>query len=388
MESGKIFSAIFALLVLLTLITPTSALISDGYIHKEQYYAVSFDGEGDAVVRAQIVIENTTDEPIEELSFEIPNQVVVYKLVQEQPGAERISYEKELTSNATILKMDLPNKIPAYGSSTITLFYKISKSATQNMLGNWDIDFKTIVDKDAALVEYVRVAVNVQEGLNLKGGSAEVDYKTDFLDVGGMQKLSVASEASYEYKQYSDSIRNTKGLVKTAQNLDPWESFHVRGEYSKSILALFWLEIVLAVIVLLLVVLAALKIVGRALAKGNKTGSGKIDSGKKQAVTKINPYIKMAGIGFAVSLALILFWIGAFILLVLLDSMISYSVMGLIVMLTLFLGLLVSLALGFGVPVYLAAKNGIKEGAIAGAAIFIGLIIISIIFLIVVGVFF
>ncbi len=383
MESGKIFSAVFALLVLLTLITPTSALISDGYIHKEQYYAVSFDGEGDAVVRAQIVIENTTDEAIDELSFEIPNQVVVYKLVQEQPGAQRISYEKEFTSSATILKLDLPNKIPAYGSSTITLFYKISKSATQNLLGNWEIDFKTIVDKDAALVESVRVAVNVQEGLHLKGGSAEVDYKTDFLDVGGMQNLSIAAESSREYKQYSNSIRYTKGLVKTAQNLDPWESFHVRGEYSKNLLALFWLEIILSAIILLIVVLGALKITANLLAKNNKT-----DSGKKQRTYQINPYIKSAGIGFVVSMALILFWSGAFIFLMLLDSVISYSVMGLIVMLTLFLGLLVSLALGFGVPVYLAAKDGIKTGAIAGAAIFIGLIIISILALIVIGILF
>jgi len=132
-----------ALLMTMAQMQSVSGAQSDGYIHKNHYYAVSFDGEGDAIVRAVIDIENTLGTPIKWIDLELPGQVIVYKAVQEAPSRHVIEYEKQLLSESTILRLELKEPIQQRGTGTIVLFYKIPRYANQDIGGNYKFDFET-----------------------------------------------------------------------------------------------------------------------------------------------------------------------------------------------------------------------------------------------------
>src|SRR3989344_8228369 len=99
------------------------AQIPEGTIHQNDYYVVSFDGEGDAVVSAKMIIDNTTDNTIRKISLEIPGRATIYKAVQEYQNYSNRYYDErspnyksptkidvsyEHTSEATIVTLNLP----------------------------------------------------------------------------------------------------------------------------------------------------------------------------------------------------------------------------------------------------------------------------------------
>ncbi len=364
MERAFLISLI---LILFFATAPSSnAAVSDGYIHAAHYYAVSFDGEGDAVVRVRIEIENTTTEPIEEIELEIPGRILVYKAVEEYPGYELIDYDKELTSAATLLKLHLPYSIYQQQTATIVLFYKSPRQA-ENLFGIWNFDFKTIIDKDAVLIEYVRVAVNVQEGYHLKGGKAKVDYKEDFFSVGAMETMAAEEIDSYRYAQASDSIIYSRGLVKTTSNLDPWESFHVKGQYSENWFLLYGAEIVLGLI---------FAIIGFALIKIFVLNKIKVSGFNKYF--KGNAFARIVGVGFLSALAIIIYWITVFFGLAFLEKVIYYGFAPLILLLLFLLGFVVIIGFLIGPAIYVASKHGAIEGFFTAVSSFAWLIILTI----------
>ena len=119
-------------------------------------------------------------------------------------------------------------------------------------------DFKTIIDKNAALIQMVRVSVDVQTGLYLKGGSrGEVEYKPGYYS-SKIQSIEIAKEGtrSKELTDFSRRITyHTGGLVKIAYNLDPYESFHVKGKFADSFLKLYILEILLSIAIVGIIII-------------------------------------------------------------------------------------------------------------------------------------
>ncbi|MFH1390981.1 MAG: hypothetical protein ABIH20_01585 [Candidatus Diapherotrites archaeon] len=355
-----------ALLLTFSQMNIAFAAQSDGYVHKNHYYAVSFDGEGDAIVRVQIDIENTLNQPRKWIDLEIPGQVVVYKAVQESPVRSPIEYSKTLTSSATILHLELKESIQMNNTGTIVLFYKIPRYAEKDLVGNYNFDFKTIIDKDAILIENLRVAVNVQEGLFMKGGEAKVDYKPNIGFMGEMamaKAMDVSVESPY-YKDYYYSIRNTQGLVKTATNLDPFESFHVKGNYGENWIGLYFFDMIAGIIgAAVLIIILVL-------------GFRKIKKALKFKETKGNDYVQSALVGFgsAVSIVIIsavLFFIAALV------SEFSYSLQWISLLIGL-LGILISFVLLFLPSLYVSSKKGIIQGALTFFLTIFFLIAISI----------
>ena len=356
-----------ALLLTLTQMQAASAAKSDGYMHTNQFYAVSFDGEGDAIVRAQIDIENTLDRPLGNISLEIPGNAVVYKITQEYQGyqykqeqiypypeyqnPQALDYTKTLTSGATILNIELWNAIERNNSGSIIIFYKIPNYAQKDFFGNYSFDFKTIIDNRAILIQNVRVAVNVQEGLSLKGGESSVDYRPGlgFMSEATMAKASGSAMIDPYYRDYYYGIRDAQGLVKTATNLDPFESFHVKGNYGGNWLAMNFADIALWIIA------AGIIIAGAAIIM-RKAGLAKIKGPNG------NGYVKSAGIGFASSALATMFALGSFIAADAIGKF-SYNAQG-IALLIMLIGLIASAGIVFLPSVYVTTKKGIVHGAV------------------------
>ncbi|MAG18384.1 MAG: hypothetical protein CL944_02840 [Candidatus Diapherotrites archaeon] len=367
----KKFLILIGLALLLTLAQMNIAFAaqSDGYVHKNHYYAVSFDGEGDAIVRAQIDIENTLNQPRKWVDLEIPGQVVIYKAVQESPVRSPVEYSKTLTSNATILHLELKESIPMNSQGTIVLFYKIPRYAKRDLVGNYNFDFKTIIDKDAILIENLRVAVNVQEGLFMKGGEAKVDYKPNIGFMGEMamsKTMDVSIESPY-YRDYYYSIRNAQGLVKTARNLDPFESFHVKGNYGENWLALYFFDLIAGIIgAAVLIVVSVLGF--RQITKVFKT--------KNTTKGKGNDYVQSALVAFGSAIAIVITNVVLFFTAVIVSEF-SYSLQWIVLLIGL-LGILVSFGLLFLPSLYVSSKKGIIQGALVFFLTIFFLIAISI----------
>ena len=347
-----------ALLLTVMQMQPVLAAKSDGYIHNNHYYAVSFDGEGDAVVRAIINIENTSDAPLKWITLEVPGQITVYKAVQESPFFMRADYEKTLTSNTTLLDIELPQAIEKQNTGRIVLFYKINNYAKKDAFGNFEFDFKTIIDNEAILIENVRVAVNVEPSLTLKSGKSEVDYRNNrnnfnFLSVSEMAAVGSADISSQEYKKYSSGIEYATGLVKTTRNLDAFESFHVKGNYGENTVVLYFWETLLGVLLLG-------GIIGLLIVVGKKFGG----INEKEVKTKENKeygkyaetIIASAGSAISITITLAIAWgLAEFI------NGISYSYNS-IGILVIFFGLIVSAGILFMVPIIISSKKGALHG--------------------------
>ena len=360
----------------------THAAISDGYIYNNQYYAVSFDGEGDAVVRARLTIENTIDRGIERLFLEVPGRIVVYKAVQEHPGFEVIEFEKQLTADSTILILELPHEIRENQTGAIVLLYKISRYAEKDLAGNYNFDFETIVDNEAVLVENVRVAVNVQEGLHLKGGNAEVDYRPDFFSGRALETAASADIIAPEYKQVATGIEYARGHVKTASNLDGFESFHVKGTYGESVIALYLLEIIAGIAAIIVIAALIKSLFYRKSAEetfsSHQTKKREENAGKGFAPDSA---ARIAGVSFLSAAAVVVYWTASFVFLSVLENAFYYSFSGMLALLFFVLGVIVSLAALVGPAIYVSSKHGAMEGLLTAIATVVWIVILAIIVL-------
>ncbi len=393
----KKYAFLLLLAVLLTVLQmqPISAAQSDGYIHSSHYYAVSFDGEGDAIVLVQINVENTLDRALTSLDFEIPGQAVIYKAIQEnsyqsspqyierpdyypqkREYAQALDYTKTLNSDSTILHLNLWESIQRGESTTITLFYKIPLYAQKDNLGNFQFDFKTIIDRDAILIENMRVAINAQQGFTLKGGEAKVEYKSNmgFVAETQMAKMATAEIGTQQYRQYTDPIRYATGYVKTASNIDAFESFHVRGTYGENSFfanlpeSIFWL-------------LSAIIVIGL-LAFGAKAAAKNI---KWNSKPDAQGYFGIGLISFA-SAAAIIGLNGVAFFIADLTSRISYQFSWVSMIMMLF-GILASTGILFMPPLYISSKQGVVKGAVTFFLTLFFLIILGILAAILIDVF-
>ncbi|MFH0714853.1 MAG: hypothetical protein V1847_03685 [Candidatus Diapherotrites archaeon] len=258
--------------------TVSAVGVQQGSMHSNDYYVVSFDGEGDAVVSAKLILVNNSDSNLSKVNLEIEGTAKVYKAVQEsagnygygcsygeacpltsmekpsppywEPFAEQIDAKISYTSTATLLELPLPQEIEPNQSTAVVLLYKVSRYAEKDSLGVFKADFKTVIDRDAILVQNIRVALSAPQDWSVKGGTAAVNYRQDIFGAGALSSVASASIKSPEYQDYSNNISYAGGqVVKTAQNLDPLESFHVKMDYAESGWALNFWEIITTVII-------------------------------------------------------------------------------------------------------------------------------------------
>ena len=233
----------FGIIILaLTLLVSINAFAQETkLIHPADYYSVSLDGEGDAVVKAKLNIENIGKIPVSILKFEFPEQTTIFRVLQAN-SIEPLDFQAEHGSEETTVTIELAQALQPNQQTQLSLLYKSSGLATKDFLGNLNFDFKTIVDRQAVLTEKARVAINLEPGFFLKGAVPEIDYKPDFFSEGMVSKAM--SMEPTQFRRYYESIENARGLaVHEAFNLDALESLHVKGTYNWNFFALFANEI-------------------------------------------------------------------------------------------------------------------------------------------------
>ncbi|HLC20153.1 MAG TPA: hypothetical protein VJK72_04490 [Candidatus Nanoarchaeia archaeon] len=371
----------------------------------QQFYTVTFDGEGEAAVAAKFTF---VQKPMKTILIEVPGRNIrLINAIQEAKslltqcaeyktqctaGDERvctqyypdgtcktyetihnpcfrqeqqcirsqqsygwpytyhpIKYTQEFLSKSTLFTLTLPIDTD---EPTILLYYK-AQGYAQKSAGVWHANFETAKISDDT--EQVRVALNVIPDLHLKGGKASVDYNTAFLSA---TKLTSAMESS-ELSDFSRQMEYTQGYVKQSSALDPWESFHVKADYSSSAVLLYKGRI-------LLISLAVLSLIGASILGIKKLKPKSMPSSVRPiAIGTLSAFLIYA-------LAFSAYWM--------LNNMYRWinSSGELVVVLLVIVVIISILALLIAPSIYYGIKNGLSAGMLTFATTMITLIIFGI----------
>lgn len=348
-----------------------------------QYYAVVFDGEGEAEVAAKLVFQNVGQDLINDISFEIPGKNVrIISAVQEyqsygkQCGYWRdecskssqdtcleykrvcdnwmmqpqypmkysvLTLSQEKLSNSVKVKAILANKVQSQETTTVIVYYKAMGYATSS-LGVYNFDFETI--KSSFDVKNVRVSISTQEDLYLKGGGAKVDYQLN----SGFSAMSKANDGvqSESMQQFSNSIQYQPGYVKETSGLDPWESFKVSGKYSSSWFLMNMMNLLIWAIVIIVAIFGLRWFLKRRTKRPTDKGL----------------HFRMAGIAFITAIVLSALW---YLVLLLFDNLHSFAYDDLVLPFLVLLAGVVMISSFIGPSVYVGMNHGAKYGFITFA---------------------
>ncbi len=285
---NKIFRKIIFLASLILLFLPifvtTASSQEELLFGQNHFYSVIFRGNGEAITYARIVITNPNEKPLTEFSFEIPKisptEIVMYQIKLPQECVRynyhtpensclewrdpdytqeyyyssyryregKIEYQKiQYTKSGNLYSFTLPSAIEPHKSTAILVAYA-AKGYVKESFGLFKFNFETI--KVPSRIERVRVTVDVDTDLFLKGKKAQVDYETP---ATGELKLSAPSGlSSRDLDRVVGKIGLSGPLVKEAKNLAPNETLIVKGEYATN-----WFRLYLSSILLTILIIAA-----------------------------------------------------------------------------------------------------------------------------------
>lgn len=314
---GKIVGVVSLSLFVLVGFAGTTSAQSELLFGQNHFYTVIFRGNGEAITYAKISITNPDEKPLTEFSFEVPKvsptEMVIYqmKLPQEcvnqnyndpaRPCLEyrdpdyaqqyyyygysngKAEYQKiQYTKSGNLYKFTLPTPVEAYKSTAIIVAYA-AKGYVSESVGLYKFNFETL--KVPSRIQEIRVAVDVDSDLLLKGKQSSVNYNSIGLQSSELSAPSAISGRSLD--NVVGKIGSYSPLVKTAKNLSPNESFMVKGEYATSWFRLY-LSSILLTIFIILAVFAGVYFLARFLKKRNGQ-NGQMGSGTGQQMTSQNP---------------------------------------------------------------------------------------------------
>jgi uncharacterized protein YneF (UPF0154 family) len=246
-------------------------------------YSVLFRGNGEAIVYVKIVVTNSEEEPMDEISFEIPSvspsELAIYqiKLPQEcvqydyRPDGRRYcveyrdpdytekywyygydrgeaEYSKlEYSDSGQLYEVKLAEAVAPYNTTAVVVAYA-ARGYVKNTLGLYKYDFETI--KVSSRIQEVTIAINVDSELYLKGKKSEVNYSSEFK----MDTMLSESSTPITNRNLDNLVRGIGSggqIIKNAENLAPGESFTVKGEYAKSWFRLYLGSIVIVILIII-----------------------------------------------------------------------------------------------------------------------------------------
>ena len=318
---NKIFAKIISLVSLAVFVLAgfagTVSAQNELLFGQNHFYTVIFRGNGEAITYAKIAITNPDEKPLTEFSFEMPkvtpSEIVMYqmKLPQEcvrynyndpaRPCLEyrdpdyaqryyyygysngQAEYQKiQYTKSGNLYRLTLPTQVEPYKSTAIVVAYA-AKGYVKETLGLYKFNFETL--KVPSRIQEIRVAVDVDSDLLLKGKKSSVNYNTSGLGVSEL--AAPQSVSSRDLDKVVGSIGSYGPLVKEAKNLAPNESFNVKGEYATN-----WFRLYLSSILLTILIIAAIFTGVYFLARFLKRRggqSGQFGSGTNQQMTPQTP---------------------------------------------------------------------------------------------------
>lgn len=314
---GKIVGVVALSLFILVGFAGITSAQSELLFGQNHFYTVIFRGNGEAITYVKIAITNPDEKPLTEFSFEVPKvsptEMVIYqmKLPQEclnynyndsaRPCLQyrdpdyaqqyyyygysngKAEYQKiQYTKSGNLYKFTLPTPVEPYKSTAIIVAYT-AKGYVSESAGLFKFNFETL--KVPSRIQEIRVAIDVDSDLLLKGKKSSVNYNTIGLQSSELSAPSAISGRSLD--NVVGKIGSYGPLVKEVKNLSPNESFMVKGEYATNWFRLY-LSSILLTIFIIIAVFVGVYFLARFLKKRNGQ-NGQIGGGAGQQTTSQNP---------------------------------------------------------------------------------------------------
>ncbi|TSC91067.1 MAG: hypothetical protein CEN90_615 [Parcubacteria group bacterium Licking1014_17] len=271
---------------------------------QSHYYSVVFRGNGEAVVYVRMTLNNQSSNPLKEFNFEMPGvtptELSIFQqilkpicirydygkvvplgypspvappngkcLEYQDAGSEdvgnymnyypnydgRVEYKKiEYEKIGNEYKFKLPTEVGAFKATNLIIFYA-AKGYVSKSMGLFKFNFETL--KVPARISYLRVAIDVDSNLYLKGIKSNVNYNDWGVTVSGTQKEVATGFASPKMDNVVYQIGSYGALVKEAKNLSPNESYTVRGDYAENQWRLYLNSIIWTIVAIVALILFA-----------------------------------------------------------------------------------------------------------------------------------
>lgn len=215
---------------------------------QEHAYSVLFRGNGDAVVSMRATFTNEEEGATNIVSFRIPRveprRVSASQIISDQEPNYyqwygQTKYQKaktEFTGNT--LTVTLPQSVKPTKSGSVLIVFSATGYAKKNIFGAYNYTFETFKVENVS-VSKATVGVSVDSDLVLAGAKGTVNYRFNEADTmsmaAGAEKMAVTSPQLDQ--MYSQTGYGT--LTKSTSNLEPLESYTLKGSFADNILRLY-----------------------------------------------------------------------------------------------------------------------------------------------------
>lgn len=364
---------------------------------QDHAYSVTFRGNGEAVVSARVTLTNTETSSLSTISLRVPKvepqDVIAYQVAREKqcarfelnylpsdsqpPCAKYLEpsyygyygnskYQKaKINTHGDTVEVILPQPIEPEKSGSFILYYRAFGYAKKSLLGAYTFSFESLKVEDQ--IRNLTVGISTDSDLMLKGTKGKVNYRFDTTGLAEMKTLKADSAmASPQFDQFYQQI-GYGTITKNASNLQPLDSYSVKGMYAESNLQLYSKEAGIALVIFLLVLLLIIYV-------GKKTFSW-LSSSTKQNITTHSvgtSILVSAGLGFVISIFILLYTVGLIALNAVVRQLFGYSDIVTVVNLAIVIISIAVYALLLFLP---SVVIGIKRGAIQGLGMFVATVI-------------
>lgn len=267
---------------------------------EDQYYTVTFRGNGEAVVTMKAILTNTTDTPIYSINLHLPSNVTAtdiaaYQVIAkpqciqynetlptqsspttclqyQQPDYRYVpddtTYQKIIVQQVNeSIQLTLPTPLNANDTGSYLLIYRTFAITHKNIFGAYAFDFSSLKVDDP--IHSLQIGITTDSDLYLKGAKATVQYNTSSMAMAALPKAADSGIQNTELNAFYNQIG--QGIItKTASSLAPMESYTVTGMYADIGIKLYGKEITLTVLGIVLFIVIIFGIAVFFLKKGTK----------------------------------------------------------------------------------------------------------------------
>ncbi len=279
---------------------PTTTPVTDIF-GQNQYYTITLRGNGELAISGRISFLNTDNSSVSKMKFETPqkpleglviyqafhkpicqqydyqspdvyydkNQQMMpdYKITRKPEQPRCLAYREPeyydylsgqntytkvtYTYENNIIDVSLPHAISSGSSGSLLVFYRLKNATTRTLLGGYTYEFQTLKTEDT--VHIVQVGISTDSDLFIKGAKGKVQYSpTQYMD-SAIMKNAAAGVSSPQLDMYYQQI-GQGSEVKSASNLQPLDSYTVKGIYADAQWKLYGNEIGIAMIVFVVLI--------------------------------------------------------------------------------------------------------------------------------------
>lgn len=311
----------------------TKPTYSPSFVGQDQNYSVVFRGNGEAVVNARFNFFNFSENALEKIELRVPKvnptdisafQVILepyclrydyqspmeydyntgqkYNCLEYQepdyfnPYSSQGKYQKAKADlQGDTITVTLPKPVQSQSGGSYILYYRTIGYAKKDFFQTFKFEFETLKVDDK--VRNLTVGISTDSDLILKGAGGNVNYRfTD--DIAQLRNVGSATEgkALPAFDNYYRNIgRGT--ITKNAYELQPLDSYTVKGSYAASYLSLYSKEVITVISIILIAIILVYLVIRRLL-----TRKSAIPNNVSNTNVNFSNFLKITGLGFLVAI--------------------------------------------------------------------------------------